>query len=89
MHSVTKYINGHSDVVMGVVATNSDELARRLRFLQNGVGAVPSPMDCYLALRGLKTLHLRMERHAINAQALAELLEAHPAVEKVRIDPLR
>jgi cystathionine gamma-lyase len=83
MHSVTKYINGHSDVVMGVVAVNTDELNERLRFLQNGVGAVPGPFDCYLALRGLKTLHVRMERHASNAQALAELLEAHTAVDKV------
>lgn len=83
MHSVTKYINGHSDVVMGALATNSDELATRLRFLQNSLGAIPSPMDCYLAHRGLKTLHVRMERHASNAMAVASMLEAHPAVEKV------
>lgn len=83
MHSVTKYINGHSDVVGGVVVTNSDEINEKLRFLQNGIGAVPGPMDCYLALRGLKTLHVRMERHASNAMAIAKLLEAHPAVEKV------
>jgi cystathionine gamma-lyase len=85
MHSVTKYINGHSDVVMGVVVTNNAEIADKLRFLQNSLGAIPSPFDCYMALRGLKTLHVRMERHAKNAQAVAELLEKHPAVEKVRI----
>lgn len=83
MHSVTKYINGHSDVVMGVVVTNSDELHDKMRFLQNSLGAVPSPFDCYMALRGLKTLHVRMERHAQNAQAVAELLEKHSAVAKV------
>ncbi len=64
VHSVTKYINGHSDVVMGVVCTNSEDIYRQLRFTQNGVGAVPSPFDCYLAHRGLKTLHLRMEAAA-------------------------
>jgi cystathionine gamma-lyase len=61
VHSVTKYIGGHSDVVMGVVCSDSDELYTKLRFIQNGVGAVPSPFDCFLAHRGLKTLHLRME----------------------------
>ena len=83
MHSVTKYIGGHSDVVGGAVATNSADLHERLRFLQNGLGAVPSPFDCYLALRGLKTLHVRMDRHASNALALATMLEAHPFVERV------
>lgn len=83
LNSVTKYINGHSDVVGGVVSTNSDELLEKLRFIQNGVGAVPSPMDCYLALRGLKTLHIRMERCADNAMAIAKLLESHDNVEKV------
>ena len=61
VHSVTKYIGGHSDVVMGLVCTNNEDLYKRLRFIQNGVGAVPSPFDCFLALRGLKTLHVRME----------------------------
>ena len=61
VHSVTKYINGHSDVVMGVVCCNDDDIYNQLRFTQNGVGAVPSPFDCYLALRGMKTLHVRME----------------------------
>lgn len=64
VHSVTKYIGGHSDVVMGVVCTNNEDIYRQLRFTQNGVGAVPSPFDCYLAHRGLKTLHLRMEASA-------------------------
>lgn len=64
VHSVTKYINGHSDVVMGVVCTNNEEIYKSLRFTQNGVGAVPSPFDCYLAHRGLKTLHVRMEAAA-------------------------
>ena len=83
MNSVTKYMNGHSDVVGGVLATDNTNLNDRLRFLQNSMGAVPSPFDCYLAMRGLKTLHLRMERHAANAMAVAELLEKHPAVFRV------
>eukprot|EP01083_Nonionella_stella_P159097 518667_1 len=83
VHSVTQYINGHSDVVMGVVCTNDDELYKKLRFIQNGVGAVPSPFDCYLAHRGLKTLHLRMEASARNAMAIALFLEQHPSVVKV------
>lgn len=83
VHSITKYINGHSDVVMGVVITNDDDIYTKLKFIQNGIGAVPSPFDSYLALRGLKTLHVRMAAHAKNAQAVAEYLEAHPAVEKV------
>lgn len=81
--STTKYIGGHSDVVGGTLSTNDAELAARLRFLQNSLGGVPSPFDCFLALRGLKTLHLRMERHAANAAAVAAALEAHPAVERV------
>jgi len=83
VHSVTKYLNGHSDVVMGMVLTNSDEIKTRLRFLQNGIGAVPSPFDCFLAMRGMKTLHLRMREHAKNALHIAQFLEAHPKVEKV------
>jgi cystathionine gamma-lyase len=81
--STTKYVGGHSDVVGGTLSTNDAELAARLRFLQNSLGGVPSPFDCFLALRGLKTLHLRMERHAANAAAVAAALEAHPAVERV------
>jgi cystathionine gamma-lyase len=83
LHSITKYINGHSDVVGGIVITSDEELHTKLRFLQNSLGAVPSPFDCYLALRGIKTLHVRMERHASNAMAVAQFLEAHPYVEKV------
>lgn len=83
VHSVTKYIGGHSDVVMGVVCTNNDELYTKLRFVQNGVGAVPSPFDCFLAHRGLKTLHLRMEAAARNALAIALFLESHAGVKRV------
>lgn len=83
MSSVTKYINGHSDVVMGVVTVNDDELNDKLRFIQNGLGAVPSPFDSYLALRGLKTLHVRMAKHEENALALAKFFESHEMVEKV------
>jgi cystathionine gamma-lyase len=82
-HSTTKYLNGHSDVIGGAVLTSDPELHDRLRFLQNAVGGVPSPMDAFLVLRGLKTLHLRMERHATNAMALARFLEGHPQVERV------
>ncbi|KAJ2693889.1 cystathionine gamma-lyase cys3 [Coemansia spiralis] len=83
VHSATKYINGHSDVVMGVAATNNDALASKIRFLQNAIGAVPSPFDCYQAQRGIKTLHLRMRQHAENAQRVAEALEASPLVDSV------
>eukprot|EP00934_Nitzschia_sp_Nitz4_P001226 Nitzschia sp. Nitz4//scaffold119_size111653//11355//12969//NITZ4_004176-RA/size111653-augustus-gene-0.206-mRNA-1//1//CDS//3329533794//1226//frame0 len=83
VHSVTKYIGGHSDVVMGVVCTNNDDLYQRLRFVQNGMGAVPSPFDCFLAHRGLKTLHVRMEAAARNAYAIALFLEKHKAVKRV------
>lgn len=84
MHSATKYINGHSDVVNGLLIAGADtELQERLAFLQNAVGAVLGPFDSYLALRGVKTLALRMQRHCENAQALAEWLEAHPKVAKV------
>lgn len=80
VHSVTKYINGHSDVVMGVAAFNSDELKQRLSFLQNAIGAVPSAFDCWLAHRGLKTLHLRAREASRNASAVAAALEASPHV---------
>ena len=83
VHSITKYINGHSDVVGGVVCTNNEELYTKFKFLQNGLGAILSPFDSYMALRGLKTLALRMEQHYKNAQTIAEFLEAHPNVEKV------
>ncbi|KAF2173222.1 hypothetical protein M409DRAFT_17168 [Zasmidium cellare ATCC 36951] len=80
VHSVTKYINGHSDVLMGVAAFNSDSLFERLKFLQNAIGAVPSPFDCWLAHRGVKTLHLRAREASKNAQVIAEALEASPHV---------
>lgn len=83
LHSVTKYVNGHSDMVGGMIVVRSDELHERLRFLQNAAGGVPGPWDCWLALRGTKTLHLRMAAHNANGQRIAEWLEAHPRVEKV------
>lgn len=83
VHSVTKYIGGHSDVVGGVVVTNSADVYQKLKFLQNSVGAVPSPFDAYIALRGLKTLHVRLEAAGRNAMAIAQFLEAHPGVSKV------
>ena len=83
VHSTTKFINGHSDVVGGVVITNDDEAAEKLRFLQNSIGAVPGPFDSWLVLRGVKTLAVRMRQHAANAQVIAEYLEKHEAVEKV------
>ena len=89
VHSVTKYINGHSDVVMGVMATNSDELHNRLKFLQNAIGAVPSAFDSWLAHRGLKTLHLRVRQASSSAQKIAEFLVSHPAVLKVNYPGLK
>lgn len=83
VHSVSKYINGHTDVVGGVLVVNSEELHKKLRFLQNGIGAIPSPFDCYQAMRGLKTLHIRMIQHEKNALAVAKFLESHPKIEKV------
>jgi len=83
VHSVTKYLNGHSDLVMGVLATKNHQLYDRLKFLQNSIGAVPAPFDCYMALRGMKTLPLRMREHAANALAVAEFLEKHSKVNKV------
>lgn len=83
VHSSTKYLGGHSDVVGGLAVTRSDELSEHLRFVQNSAGAVPGPFDCYLVLRGLKTLAVRMERHCANARAVADLLTGHPGVERV------
>jgi cystathionine gamma-lyase len=83
MHSVTKYLNGHSDMVGGALVTSDDGLAEQLRFLQNAAGAVPGPMDCFLCLRGTKTLAVRMRQHDANARELAEVLEHHPKVSKV------
>ncbi|MDP2644427.1 MAG: PLP-dependent aspartate aminotransferase family protein, partial [Desulfobacterales bacterium] len=82
MHSTTKYLNGHSDVVGGAVITNDPELYDKLQFLQNAVGAVPGPFDCFLVLRGIKTLAVRMERHEANAIKIAQFLENHPKVKR-------
>ncbi|MDE0772822.1 MAG: cystathionine gamma-synthase [Salibacteraceae bacterium] len=83
MHSATKYLGGHSDVVMGALIINDDEIAEQLYFIQNSSGAVCGPMDSFLVLRGIKTLHLRMQRHCENGAKIAEFLESHPAVDKV------
>ena len=83
MHSATKYLGGHSDVVMGALIVNDDEIAEQLYFIQNSSGAVCGPMDSFLVLRGIKTLHLRMQRHCENGAKVAEFLESHPAVDKV------
>src|SRR5512143_928324 len=83
VHSTTKYLGGHSDVVGGAVVVKDQELAERLAFLQNAVGAVPGPMDCFLALRGIKTLPVRMDRHCANAARVVEYLAGHPRVDRV------
>ena len=83
LHSTTKYIGGHSDVVGGALLTNDEELDAAFAFLQNGAGAVPGPFDAYLTMRGLKTLVLRMQRHSENAALMAEFLDGHPAIETV------
>ena len=83
VHSTTKYLNGHSDVVGGALVTSDDALAERLHFLQKSVGAVPSPFDCYMVLRGLKTLAVRMRQHVASAQSLARFLKGHAQVKKV------
>ena len=83
MHSATKYLNGHSDVVMGALCTNDDNLYEQLAFIANSCGATPGPQDSFLVLRGLKTLHVRMERHCSNGVVVANFLANHPKVEKV------
>ena len=83
MHSTTKYLSGHNQIIGGVLITNNDELNEKLKFIQKSVGAVPSPFDCWLTLLGIKTLSLRMQRHCENAQAIAQFLEDHTQVEKV------
>ncbi|MCU0259617.1 MAG: cystathionine gamma-synthase [Ilumatobacteraceae bacterium] len=83
VHSATKYLGGHSDVVGGFLAVDDDSIAERLRFTQNAAGAVPSPFDCYLVLRGVKTLAVRMDRHCQNARAVVDLLVGHPKVDRV------
>lgn len=83
MHSVTKYLGGHSDVVMGALVLNDDKLFEQLAFIHNSCGATPGPMDSFLVMRGIKTLHLRMERHCFNGKKIAEYLKTHPKIEKV------
>lgn len=83
MHSSTKYLGGHSDVIGGALVTNDEQLYQELKFLQNAVGAVPAPLDCFLVLRGIKTLGIRMERHSENALEIARFLQDHPAVKQV------
>ncbi len=83
LHSATKYLSGHSDVIQGALITNNDELREQLYFIQKSCGAVPGPMDCFLVLRGIKTLHVRMQRHCENGAAIAAFLRQHPKVGKV------
>jgi cystathionine beta-lyase/cystathionine gamma-synthase len=83
VHSTTKYLGGHSDVVGGAIVTNDPDLHAKLKHFQNAVGATPGPMDCFLVLRGTKTLHLRMERHVSNAKKIAAFLASHSKVERV------
>ena len=83
MHSATKYLGGHSDLIMGVVALNDESLYEKLKFIQHTCGAIPGPNDCFLALRGIRTLHLRMERHCSNAMSIAQFLAKHPTVNQV------
>ena len=83
MHSATKYIAGHSDLILGALIVNSQNIEEQLRFIQNASGAVPGPMDCFLTLRGIKTLAVRMERHCINGRKIAEFLVENPLIEKV------
>ena len=83
MHSATKYLAGHSDTVLGLLVVNDDALEEQLAFIQNSTGAVPGPMDCFLTLRGIKTLHLRMERHSENGAEVAAFLQQHSKIEKV------
>lgn len=89
IHSATKYIGGHSDVILGAAITNEDAIAEKLYFIQKSSGAVPGPFDCFLALRGTKTLHLRMQRHCENARRVAQFLATHPKVKKVNYPGLK
>jgi cystathionine gamma-lyase len=88
LHSLTKYMNGHSDVVMGALMLNNEDLFKRLKFMQNSLGAVPSPFDCYMANRGIKTLSVRMKQHMENGIKVARWLEKHPKIEKILYPPL-
>src|SRR5438046_9249514 len=89
LHSTTKYLNGHSDMVGGMLVTTRDDVAERIGFLQNSSGAVPGPFDCWLALRGTKTLALRMRQHDVSGRRIAEWLAQHPRVERVHYHGLR
>ena len=80
VHSITKYLNGHSDIIMGITITNNEILYNKMKFVQNTLGAIPSPFDCYLVMRGMKTFHLRCKQHSQNAIKLAKFLEKHPKV---------
>ncbi len=82
-HSATKYLGGHSDTILGIAVTRDEAIAERLHFLQNAMGGVPGPLDCFLVLRGLRTLHLRVERHVANATAIARFLAARDDIERV------
>ena len=88
VHSVTKYLNGHCDVLMGAAVTNSPDIHKKLRFMQNAIGAVPSPFDCWLALRGMKTLAVRMKAHEHNATKVAQFLQTHPKISTVHFPGL-
>ena len=83
MHSTTKYLSGHNQIIGGVILTNNEDIFDKMKFIQKTIGAVPSPFDCWLTMLGLRTLHLRMQRHEENAQAVAEFLESHSKVSKV------
>ena len=83
MHSVTKYLGGHSDVIMGALCTSNEDLYQQLAFIHNSCGAVPGPQDSFLVLRGIKTLHISMERHCYNGRKIAEYLKTHPKVDKI------
>jgi len=83
LYSLTKYMNGHTDVVMGAITINNDDIFEKLKFLQNAIGTIPSPFDCYLVNRGLKTLHLRMKEHMKNSMRVAKFLSSHKLVESV------
>ncbi len=83
VHSATKYLGGHSDLIAGVVVTKTEEIGAKIKFIQNASGAILAPFDCWLVIRGLETLHLRIKQHCINAQAIAEFLESQPEVERV------
>ena len=89
MHSTTKYLSGHNQLIGGIVVTNREDLAEKLKFMQKTIGAVPSPFDCWLTIIGVKTLDLRMKKHAENAQAVAEFLESHPKVATVTYPGLK